>query len=340
MSDNMTSKQLVSELYAQDRHTTTGPQADRDRLMFKAAREIERLQQRISELESDLYVLRNERDNLRDNVDYLKTETPSVESAPASKQVIGSAELWPASDIDDMQHQGGRHGDSQLQSCAAHIRDLQEELVGLRRENIELRKANVSLAMRDAHEPAAPLPSAHDVWVRCGNVKSDDVRTVMRAIMDLQRASAPLPVADGPGVSSELLQSAWLKYGRHLHDCQRRGEHQCTCGFVETCMALGNPAPAVVSQSDCDEIAGILATQEHGPACECSACISTELRKMEETIGPAVETRTSLDPRPPFCRLSMPPLPEPDPCEWPDCHCKQIAEAMGRDRSQELPARR
>lgn len=35
--------------------------------------------------------------------------------------------------------------------------------------------------------PTAPLalPSAHDVWVRCGNVKSDDVRTVMHAIMAL-----------------------------------------------------------------------------------------------------------------------------------------------------------
>jgi len=43
-----------------------------------------------------------------------------------------------------------------------------------------------------------------------------------------------------------LLQAAWNKYGRHLHDCQRYGEHQCTCGFVETCIALRSsvePAP-------------------------------------------------------------------------------------------------
>ena len=32
-------------------------------------------------------------------------------------------------------------------------------------------------------------------------------------------------------------------------------------------------------------------------------------------------------PRPSYCRMNLPRLPEPDPCEFPDCHCKQIAEA-------------
>jgi hypothetical protein len=35
-----------------------------------------------------------------------------------------------------------------------------------------------------------------------------------------------------------MLESAWLKYGRHSHDCQRHGMYQCSCGFVETCNAL------------------------------------------------------------------------------------------------------
>lgn len=54
-------------------------------------------------------------------------------------------------------------------------------------EGVEAREREIR-QLRAAHEPpAAPvaLPSAHDVWVRCGNVKSDDVRTVMRAIMEL-----------------------------------------------------------------------------------------------------------------------------------------------------------
>jgi hypothetical protein len=44
-----------------------------------------------------------------------------------------------------------------------------------------------------------------------------------------------------PETNADLLQAAWLKYGRHSHDCQRYGEHQCTCGFVETCIALRSP---------------------------------------------------------------------------------------------------
>jgi hypothetical protein len=30
---------------------------------------------------------------------------------------------------------------------------------------------------------------------------------------------------------------------------------------------------------------------------------------------------SELPERPKHCRLPLPPLPEPDPCEWPDCGC-------------------
>jgi hypothetical protein len=47
----------------------------------------------------------------------------------------------------------------------------------------------------------------------------------------------------------DRLQQTLLKYGRHTHDCQMYGLHQCTCGWMGEYLNLGNAIRAA-SQSD------------------------------------------------------------------------------------------
>lgn len=60
-----------------------------------------------------------------------------------------------------------------------------------------------------AAEPPLSLPTGHDVWVRCGNVKTQDVRTVMQAIRDLMPPRAAVPPAPARPNLLRDESSAW-----------------------------------------------------------------------------------------------------------------------------------